>query len=662
MKNLITLLMFVPYLFILGQNTIEEETYLSNNIVQRKFGLPIVREIRGGTKIIVSYEGNWTNEMKGSFEYACKLWEEAMPTTFPIRILAKLDNTTINNSLSKIQTKTKVNSEEIEDITSYTISTFPQIKGAAFQEFTGVSNTTAFCNLLSSGMFIEPDITITYFNFGDQLTNNCSFSLSEDIDPSQYDFVSIALRDLLKSFGMIWNAKRPQNNRLRINSTKISAYEDIVLKSLGWYLGDYDQAFLNATQGEVIISSRNQKWKIYAPNVWNADLSLGYFIPNDQQKLSQLLAYDFGRGTLVRDIADSDTYNFFSEILDWKGRVIVGMGNNSSIGESSGTTSELVPYKGSISINSEKSTMHTTSFPNTTTKTKLENPTNYSLKNSSFIDSWNTYHPNLRNDGSTTNEGWVVAILKKDGTWDIVYSFNLPTNSLTVSTANLSFHNDIEDYARTCDGYLRCRVTKAVYRYGKLEGTTYYYVLDHLPSKVKMAKSKVHYIQDDSYYRNVEIGLKDIEGATRITVEQFDEGADVPFIYEITDFKKGFFTATVDKDYSTTFKITAYNKNGSTSHSYTLPPLEEDKHSTLEFSLYENYINIFGGKKILTNNKASYKIYQLSSPSRFMNKQIDYGKNILGNRIDISHLPKGVYLLTITDMSGSQHSYKFTRN
>ena len=40
--------------------------------------------------------------MKGAFEYACKIWEEAMPTTFPIKIKAVLDENSITGSLSKI--------------------------------------------------------------------------------------------------------------------------------------------------------------------------------------------------------------------------------------------------------------------------------------------------------------------------------------------------------------------------------------------------------------------------------------------------------------------------------------------------------------------------------------------------------------------------------
>lgn len=52
--------------------------------------VPTKRKIGGGTKFIVTYEGDWTNDMKGAFEYACKIWEEQIPTAFPIRITAKI--------------------------------------------------------------------------------------------------------------------------------------------------------------------------------------------------------------------------------------------------------------------------------------------------------------------------------------------------------------------------------------------------------------------------------------------------------------------------------------------------------------------------------------------------------------------------------------------
>ena len=48
--------------------------------------LPIERSFVGGTTITATYAGgNISKTMEGAFEYACRLWEERIPTTLPLR-------------------------------------------------------------------------------------------------------------------------------------------------------------------------------------------------------------------------------------------------------------------------------------------------------------------------------------------------------------------------------------------------------------------------------------------------------------------------------------------------------------------------------------------------------------------------------------------------
>ena len=109
-----------------------------------------------------------------------------------------------------------------------------------------------------------------------------------------------------------------------------------------------------------------------------------------------------------------------------------------------------------------------------------------------------------------------------------------------------------------------------------------------------MSKSKV-LPPEDEYYRDVEIGLKDIEGVTRVVVSQLDEGNDMPYQYEVPDFRKGYFTATVDREFTSTFTITAYNKNGSTkSETYVLQPLTPTTSIDLKFNVNNDQIKVFG--------------------------------------------------------------------
>ncbi len=63
---------------------------ISNNLLNQCHGLTAERIVRGGTKIVVDFQGEWTEDMKGAFNYACEIWEETLPTLLPIRITATL--------------------------------------------------------------------------------------------------------------------------------------------------------------------------------------------------------------------------------------------------------------------------------------------------------------------------------------------------------------------------------------------------------------------------------------------------------------------------------------------------------------------------------------------------------------------------------------------
>ena len=61
------------------------------------------RQIVGGTVIKVKYKGiNFSKQAQGAFEYACKIWEEKIPTTLPINITVKFDKLKDVNCLAKV--------------------------------------------------------------------------------------------------------------------------------------------------------------------------------------------------------------------------------------------------------------------------------------------------------------------------------------------------------------------------------------------------------------------------------------------------------------------------------------------------------------------------------------------------------------------------------
>lgn len=84
----------LTFLALLGLTANAQEgtnkVYASEGAAQTILEESGAREILGGTKINVKYIGSKISlPMKGAFEYACKLWEEKMPTTFPLNITVK---------------------------------------------------------------------------------------------------------------------------------------------------------------------------------------------------------------------------------------------------------------------------------------------------------------------------------------------------------------------------------------------------------------------------------------------------------------------------------------------------------------------------------------------------------------------------------------------
>lgn len=167
MKNCLLFLSLLLYsIHLQSQDFLEQETYVSNQIIDQTYGLPTVRSVGGGTKFIVEYQGEWTEDMKGAFEYACKIWEEAMPTTFPIHVLAKLDETRNTTALSKVSISSRIHTDDVfsNKNPSTNMSTWTQIKGTTMAEYMGIYTTRIYEDVLTPNMFYENDIAITYYN------------------------------------------------------------------------------------------------------------------------------------------------------------------------------------------------------------------------------------------------------------------------------------------------------------------------------------------------------------------------------------------------------------------------------------------------------------------------------------------------------------------
>jgi hypothetical protein len=652
----------LSFIYVNGQEYYDQEMYASDNVYVTNYDLPLVRPINGGTKIIPIYvdgqnsaeEWERHEDIRNAFGYACKIWEEAMPTTFPIRIRVKLDSqrSIVGNNYSKIQ------SRAVGDVygTPFSNAAYvTQMKAVSYAEMIGLYNSRIFWSDLDTAMFVEPEIAITYFNRNNWLENNCVFSINaSDVDNQHYDFVTMVLRDLAKAFGANW--KFPAvNNSLRIVTGLITPFERNILNSMGTF--DPQEAYVKGTQGTLDLGS----YSLFAPQVWDNTRSLNCFIPNNNSKITKLLGYNVGKGTLIRDISDDSIIDFFEYLLRWEGDVAVGIGYPSvSSSLIPGSTSGILPFKGNFSINIPQYSDSRNSDSQLALSAPLKKTINrmdYQLSNLERM--MRQFHPNYSSyDNSIDGDGWTVAILKKDGTWDEVYHFPFMSNTLEADYSSLEFHYDKSEYARSCDGYLRCRVS----RYYNRKGCTQYYLLDELPQKVRIGR--LNAIQatydDDEYIKDVKIPLSDLEGTKRVVVYQWNEGETYPDIYEISDFKKGYFITTVDKELYTRFEIRAYNDNGYTTSERTCAPLEPYGLTNVQFKMEDGYIEVLPNSNRLIGKDIMASVEIVPLNETIGSRQLNYTV-INGCKVDVKCLPSGMYALTVYDTKGGRHAFKFCK-
>ncbi len=650
-----------------GQRADESYSYASETYIEKHLDLPIVRKLAGGTIFNVTYEGTWTNEMKGAFEYACKVWEENLPTALPINIVAKIGRIRQSGGakpISKVEYRTGTFVDNDYETVSMHLSS--QVKYVLLAEF--MNGYQHYFLSADSAFIMQPDITITY---NEDLLDDISYSLYST-PTNKYDFVTLVLRDIAIGLGFNWSFKANVNEkRMSVDETLCTPYEKHIMDAIG--SNDPYVIYKNATKGTLDINIPNYgKMTLYAPTAWQAGLSLNSFISDSTKNITKLLSNEFGKGTVIRNITD-DYSVLLKNAMDWYWHdAPVGdpSNQNSAIYTS---TDQVIPYGGTITnvqnslqtVSMESGKTGLTAYAKSDNNVQAKNNTGFSIN-----DYCKPYDCNfIAKNSPLTHEGYTIALLKKDGTWDVVSIVELDED-FEINVNNLNLEDDISNYARTCDGYLRCRVNRCMLGYGYNQvyrsQRTRYYVLDYLPQRVKMDFSGIMPMAStrsvaNEYLRDIKIGIKNLEGVERVVVEQLDEGERVPSKFEVTDFKDGYFVATVDKEFYSDFTVVSYNKNGGTrSETFTVEPLEPAEQN-YNVQVLDNEIRITSARERKKSKKmlVSYEILPIDEYTirPIVNNMIENNKA----NIDITSLSKGTYVLNYYDVRGCKHSVKFRK-
>lgn len=645
-----------------GQTSTESDSYALDQYIEKCTDVPIVRQINGGTVFKVTYEPEelWDNSMRGAFEYACKIWEEQLPNSLPINILAKIGNirgTNNMNLLSKVQSTT-YDFDKFETVLS------SRMKYVLLAEHNSGHNVTYVDSITNVDFFNKPDIVITY---NKSMLNSFSYSL-DNTPVNKYDFVTVVLRDIARGLGFSFNMTANSQKQILEDARRpLTYYENIVRRAIGG--NNLSEAYTNATQGSLTLSVNyyNNILHLYAPTVWQNGVSLNYLMPEEQKKFTELLSYNFGKGSVVRNIVDNYKKIFY-DFQGWK-KYNLTTGYSSVSVRSDGSSSNIIAYNGDITLGGANSynQNNISKKLNTTlsASSKYEEITNANAFDlQSYLFPYNYIYPDKKGSGA-----WLISLLKKDGTWDLVYRQSTGW-SLKTRMADWNISSNFEQYQRTCEGYIRCRITHYEEVYDRFYHRKYYviknhyYVLDYLPQQVKMrysaplqtSSSTLAMVStNDNYTQDIKISIKDLEGINRVVVEQLDEGNDLPIKFEVKDFKKGYFVANVDKELYTKFVVYSYNNNGSSkSETLVVQPLVQSDF-TVNFSDDNIRINSNLQKE---SGSINYSIYSSSTSSLMRVKE-----GVLNSQnpaIQISDLSKGTYILDIKS-GNKRKSVKFVK-
>lgn len=671
-------LLLIIVLFHYPINGVSQEEYytysLYNNIDNSVFNdLPDVRPVRGGTKFIVTYPDDWSEEQQGAFQYACELWEEVLPTTFPIRISVQSQKRnqpiSINSPLSKVVSSVITPTQPWHS----SLALRTEIKATMFMQMSGEYNTGYYYDIFDDSYFNENDVTITYYEYADREFDDIySFSLDASNVGTKHDFITCALRDIAKGLGFQgrWTVR---NGKLEVNTAKMTPFMDKVFNNLTVSSWTGDIAYCNIpTSGQLTI---RPSFNLYAPNPWNSGLSLNSFVAADGNALSRLLCWNMGSGDVCRDISDYNTYNAFKELLDWKGSFTVGLGSQPTMQQIGLNSNDVVAMGGDIVFNiSQNANNSISNFP----KEKIVNSDTQSIKANLQIRQIESgyytglqFHPAYRSDGTTDTQGHTLSVLKKDGTWDIVYEDNVGLiPNITIHASDMTFHEPDSIYARNYDGRYRfrlsyCRLVPDNLYGAYLKTTSKYYLVGAMPQRVKSDMNKCKFRPEydhlyDEYTGVIKVGLKDLEGVTRIEVAQYDDWNPIPLLYSVQDYKNGYFNAVVDREFDTRFVITAYNENGhSASEMYTFHPSPNAFNMALQFERDGNSILVKSNSR--KNNTVTLKSADVNPVLGTISSKAKTSMPINKNTIDISRLKAGFYVLDVEDNENRHYSYKFAK-
>lgn len=531
------------------------------------------------------------------------MWEEKIPTTFPIKLQVRISNIVNPQCLATVNFVTS-DSEYFYDRI---------YEKRYYQNYN-----------ITSGVSLEyfrdqPDAVITF-------TSRKVFDYNingSEITSNKYDFVTVAIQAIGKALGFICNAAASNQSLEMVQP--VNKFTSALLSN------DVSYNYQLATSGNAYIGKNevtSTKWYLYSPSTFDSRFSLNYYREDISNMETLFMQPGVAKGSVIRYIGKGID-DFFSYCA-WDRPVATSMNSESVIGAS---TKDVIAYQGQLA------------------QSRALMPTYVAEVYTDNDDNVNAYMWDRLEMGETSNY-----VLMSDGSWRMY-------NNLSELAENEDYARTSDGYLRlkivtktsgASGRYHNKTATYRLYKYppqkpmAAMNGFT---KSDYSFSR-QSRRQYIQSMQSDDDFVDVEIGFKNVEGCKRIIVEQTDSDYPVPYTYYV-DVESGCFIAYMNKKYSSTFKLTYYNDEGNTiGDAFTIDLTKEDvataenmylfyKDNTLYYKFVRDElpVELFG----------DYRIVCITNPIVCVRGRLSGSEGC----IDTSSLPTGAYVFTAISADGT---------
>lgn len=292
---------------------IEVPTYgQGNDIPFRYKKLEECRTMCGTSVIQVEYDGDVDFRIQSAFEYACRIWEEHIPTGYPIKIRVSQAAlpTTPKPMLSKVNFNACDISGDSNPANNSKLVQVSKTKSILFREYGNHKQLS--CYAYTPAILDDVDFDVVY-------NTDClsMFEFNENGNSTgTYDFVSLAIRNIAQGLGFTCAFEADSEKKMMQPLTReLLPFEAVITASNSYSYLQYVNR--NNYIPAKINGYATRQLQFTPVRIWENGTTLSGFLPDNDAGLTFALGEGISYNTKTREIADSLFSEYFHAYLDW---------------------------------------------------------------------------------------------------------------------------------------------------------------------------------------------------------------------------------------------------------------------------------------------------------------------------------------------------------